>query len=169
MRCEIGCSAAAQASGKLHFQYCSFVGSTAFFLHATNVTMRGADECRFIGVSRITIFARDGECGSSARAVSSHFAPAFLSWAELPASVDANGGATYARMQCLQEHRALYAFVTYLGTLDYLMVRGAQKGVQGGLEKVLMHRELRFAPGAPHSRNASRRSSTVVHLQFGNL
>jgi hypothetical protein len=134
-----------------------FVGST-FCMHRGNHPRSSGAACRFIGVSRIMIFARDGERGSIARAVASHFPPAFLSWAELPVSMDAGGAggaATYTRLQCLQQYRGLYAFVTYLGTLDYLMVRGAERGVQGGLEKVLMQRELRYAPGAPHSLQAS--------------
>jgi hypothetical protein len=111
--------------------------------------------CSFIGVSSITLFTRDGPDSSIAR-VSNEDSTllTFLSWARLPASVGSStdaGATAYVRAHCLQQYRGRYAFVTYLGTLDYLMVRGAERGVRGGLETVLKQRDLRYAPGAPLS------------------
>ena len=102
--------------------------------------------CRFIGVDRLVIYRTVGSWDASPRSNTATVLHRKLSASES----DSSSAASYAvRQKCLDEHRKEYAFVGFLTSLEYLVVRGqGSKQVQGSLRSALRKRDMRYAPGA---------------------
>jgi hypothetical protein len=98
--------------------------------------------CRYIGVSRAVLYTRAGAPHVALKGYAG-----FAIWRHLPADVSDADASVRIRRECLQRHQEQFAFVTYLTTLEYIVVRGQRENARGSLAAVLAQRDLRYAPG----------------------